>query len=302
MKQPRTYTPSLSPELRGGDGTDYANATRGTPAASAHHTWADTPHQKMTPTKRLRVLIVTEDDPLYVVQFFRTFFDRYPRDELDVCALTVLKPFHEPPWKTARRMWRFYGPIDFVRLLGRFARAKLRGDSIERLAVRHGIPCVPTESVNSATYVSRVRGLDPDVIVSVAAPEIFRSDILSAAKLRCINIHSGRLPRYRGMMPTFWQMLHGERCATVTVHEMAPKLDAGDVLATLDYELRDRDVLHRVITETKRAGAELMIGVLRQLASGRVSPQPLDMSTAAYFKFPTPADVRAFRKRGHRLL
>lgn len=246
--------------------------------------------------------MVTEDDPLYVLQFFNTFFERYPRDEFELCALTVARAFHEPLWKTARRLWRFYGPIDFVRLFGRFARARLRGDSIERLAAEHSIPLLSTESINDPGYIQRIRALEPDVIVSVAAPEIFRSEILSSAKLCCVNIHSGRLPGYRGMMPTFWQMLHGERFATVTVHEMAPKLDAGAVLATLDFELRERDTLDRVISETKRAGAHLMIKVLRQLATGTATPQALDMSSAGYFRFPSATDVKAFRGRGHQLL
>lgn len=252
--------------------------------------------------KRIRVLMVTENDPLYVLQFFKTFFERYPPDEFDICGLTVAKAFHEPLWKTAKRIWRFYGTLDFVTLVARFARAKLRGDSIERLAATHGIPCLPTHSVNAAAYVEQVRALEPDVIVSVAAPEIFRPAILSAAKLCCINIHSGRLPAYRGMMPTFWQMLHGEKCATLTVHEMAPRLDAGAVLATLEFELRERDSLDRVIAETKRAGAALMIKVLRQLAAGTATPRALDMSQAAYFKFPGPTDVKAFRRLGHQLL
>ena len=33
----------------------------------------------------------------------------------------------------------------------------------------------------------------------------------SRPRLRCLNIHSGRLPKYRGMGATFWQLLAGER-------------------------------------------------------------------------------------------
>jgi methionyl-tRNA formyltransferase len=250
----------------------------------------------------LRVLIVTEDDPLYVIRFFEAFFEQYPRDELEIVGITVARAFHESMWKTARRMWRFYGPIDFFRLCARFAMVKLRGDSIEKLAAREKIAILPTASVNDRAYVERVKSLRPDVIVSVAAPEIFRAEILGASRLGCINIHSGRLPKYRGMMPNFWQMLHGESCATVTVHEMAAKLDAGAVLGTLEFPLRERDSLDRVITETKRAGATLMIDVLRSFANGRTKPQALDMTQAGYFKFPTSEDVKQFRKRGHRLL
>ncbi|MHC4946786.1 MAG: methionyl-tRNA formyltransferase [Planctomycetota bacterium] len=255
-----------------------------------------------TAPDRLRVLFVTEDDPLYVIQFFRVFLDACPRDEIELVGITVDRAFHEPLVRTARRMLRFYGPVDFVRLCGRFAAAKLRRSSIERLAVAAGVPLVPTESVNDPAYVERVRALAPDVIASVAAPEIFRADILRAARRGCVNIHSGRLPVYRGMMPNFWQMLHGEPHAVVTVHEMVEKLDAGAVLGTVEVPIRSPDALDRLIVETKRLGARLMIDVLRRFRAGDVPRTPIDMSDASYFSFPKPEDVRAFRAKGHRML
>ena len=251
---------------------------------------------------RLRILIVTEDDPLYVIRFFDVFFAEFPREEFEIVGLTVQEAFHEPITKTAKRMWRFYGPVDFVRLGFRFVFTKLRGRTIADLGTEAGVPLVPCSSVNDATFVERAKALEPDVIMSVAAPEIFREGILGAAGNRCVNIHSGRLPKYRGMMPNFWQLLHGEDHATVTVHEMVPKLDAGAVLGTLEVPIRDRDSLDRLIVETKREGARLMIRVLRELAAGTDDPQPLDMSEAQYFRFPQPDDVKALRKRGHRML
>ena len=251
---------------------------------------------------RLRVLIVTEDDPLYVARFFEVFLDEYPRDAIEVCAITVDRAFHEPLWRTARRIMRLYGPADFVRLGLRFAHHKLRGAGIDTLARRAGIRILPTTSVNDEAYVEQVRAMAPDVIVSVAAPEIFRKGILAAAPRGCVNIHSGRLPKYRGMMPNFWQMLHGESEAVVTVHEMAEKLDAGAVLGTRPVPIRPRDSLDRVVTETKRQGARLMIDVLLRIRDGDVAPEPLNLSEAEYFSFPGREDARAFRKRGHRML
>lgn len=250
---------------------------------------------------KLRVLLVTEDDPLYVIRFFEVFFAECP-ERIELCGITVDDAFHEPLTKTAKRMLGFYGPLGFVRLGTRFAAVKARRVSIARLAERHGIEVVHTTSVNDPAYVQRVRDMNVDVIVSVAAPEIFRQDILGAARLGCINIHSGRLPKYRGMMPTFWQLLHGEDHVTITVHEMVEQLDAGRILGTRRFELRDHDVLDRVITETKRDGARLMIDVLQQMADGTTSPQDIDMTQKEYFSFPKGEDVRKFRKRGHRLL
>lgn len=255
-------------------------------------------------TSPLRVLLVTENDPLYVRQFFDVFFAELPRDRVDLVGVTVSRAFHEPLLKTARRVHRFYGTVDFLRLLPRYILAKLGGQSIATLAEKRGFPLLPAASVNSQEYIDRVKALRPEMIVSVAAPEIFKSPLLSVASIGCLNIHSGKIPEYRGMMPTFWQMLEGKPFVTVTVHEMVPKLDAGGVVDTFEFPLSDRDSLDRVISGTKQEGARLMIRVLERIAATRAMPEatPLDMSKARLFKFPQPPDVAKFRARGHRML
>ena len=250
----------------------------------------------------MRVLFVTEDDPLYVVEFFEVFFDEYPRDELTIVGITISRAFNESKLATARRVLRLYGLVDFARLATRFLAARLKRRSIAAVAHRNSVPILPARSVNDPEYLARVRDLRPDVIVSVAAPEIFKAELLEAAPLGCLNLHSGRLPRYRGMMPTFWQMLNGEQHQTITVHEMAPKLDAGAVLGTREHPIGKHDSLAQVMSDGKREGAKLVLRVLRELASGTAKPRPLEMADADYFSFPRGEDAKQLRRKGHALL
>lgn len=251
---------------------------------------------------RLRVLFVTEDDPLYVIRFFDAFLDEYPRDEFEIVGVTVAAAFHESRTATAKRILSLYGPVGFVRLLRRVADAKVRRRSIAALARREGILLLPTRSVNDPSYLQTLRALRPDVIVSVAAPELFRDELLSLPRLGCVNLHSGRLPTYRGMMPTFWQMLEGENEVTVTVHEMESRLDAGRILGTATCAVGGRDSVDRVMAEAKIAGARLVIRVLRELAAGTIDARPVDMTEASYYSFPRRQHAAALRRRGHRLL
>ena len=103
-------------------------------------------------------------------------------------------------------------------------------------------------------------------------------------------------------MPTFWQMKNGEKCVTVTIHEMAEKLDAGGVVATHEFPLSAKDSLDRVIKGTKQAGARLMLETLYAIQDSKPTAIPIDMTQSSYYKFPQPIDVRAFRARGHRML
>ena len=251
---------------------------------------------------KLRLLLVTEDDPLYVIRFFEVFFEEYPRDQIEIVGVTIQDAFHEPITKTAQRMLRFYGPVDFVRLGTRYAIVKAQRTSIGTLATKHGLKLVPCSSVNDPAYIEQAKALRPDVIASVAAPEIFKKGILNVPAKRCINIHSGKLPIYRGMMPNFWQLLHGETHACVTVHDMVEQLDAGGILGTLEWPLKERDSLDRVITGTKQDGARLMIDVLKKIANNDITATPIDMSEKKYFSFPKPEDVKKLRARGHRML
>jgi methionyl-tRNA formyltransferase len=256
----------------------------------------------MSLAPKLRIHFVTEDDPLYVIEFFETFFNDYARGALEIIGISIQEPFNESRIATAKRVFSLYGPLGFARLLGRIAVRKMRKRSIAALARREGVSLVPTNSVNDPTFVRRMKLSQPDVIVSVSAPEIFKHEILQSPRLACINLHSGRLPTYRGMMPTFWQMRFGEPHATVTAHEMAPTLDAGAVLGTAECAIQEYDSLDRVMTEAKREAARLLIRVLSELATGASKAQPLDMENASYYSFPKRDDVKSFRKRGHRLL
>ena len=70
--------------------------------------------------------------------------------------------------------------------------------------------------------------LSPDLLVSVGAPIIFKKDLLNIASLGAVNLHNGRVPRYRGHFATFWEVAN-ESMSFVTIHEMLSKVDMGRV-------------------------------------------------------------------------
>ena len=66
--------------------------------------------------------------------------------------------------------------------------------------------------------------------MSVAGNQIFRAALLEVAHKGCLNVHSALLPRYRGLMPTFWVLKNGEKETGVSVFLVDKGIDSGPIV------------------------------------------------------------------------
>jgi methionyl-tRNA formyltransferase len=253
------------------------------------------------------VVAVTQDDPFFTGRFFEAFLAESAGGRVRLLEIVLLRNFNESRPALLKRFWKLYGTVDLIRLLTRYAWARLadrfgQARSVETLAQRAGVPVRPLASINDDAYLRTLRERQVDVLLSVSAPEIFRAAALRAAP-KSINIHNGKLPFYRGMMPTFWALLHGEKAVTITVHTMAEKLDAGEVVAEFTVPIGPDTTQFDLSAQAKTiAGREVARLLARLGTPDWPTTVPVDMSQKRYFKFPTPADVAQLRAMGRRML
>ena len=259
----------------------------------------------------MRIALVTQEDPFYLPPALDAVC-RARRGE--VVAVVILPAFNERLTATAGRLWDFYGPLDFMRLAARYAWARA-ADALHRLvplgrpysardvARRHGVAVYDPPRVNAPEFVARLREtIRPDLLVSIAASQILRREVLDVPRLGCINLHSAPLPRYQGMMPNFWTMVHGEPEAAVTVHYMVEKLDAGDIVVQRPVPILPSDSLHDLMVRSKEVGVQALLEAIEQLERGTAQPRRMDASQATYFSFPRRADAARLRRMGRALL
>jgi methionyl-tRNA formyltransferase len=258
----------------------------------------------------MRIEFLTQEDPLYILPFFEDFLKNYARDFeiLQIsCCPTMGK---RPRLQLLRELTSLYGFVGMIRLLSFAVRARVLGKlardrssqefySLEQIARAYNIPYQKIGNPNSSEFVESVRRRGADAIVSVACPFILKDTLLSVPPRGCVNIHHAPLPRYKGMMPTFWQMFHGEKSVGVTVHFMAAKVDEGAALLQDKLDIEPGETLHNLIRRSKRHGAHCMARVLREISSETHSTRPLT-EKGSYFTFPTIAEIREFHNRGFR--
>jgi len=259
----------------------------------------------------MRIVVATQEDPFYLPPAL----DGLCRARAgDIVGIVILPAFNEGLRETAGRLWEFYGPVDFVRLGLRFAAAKVtdrvnavrpltRPYSARDVARRHGVPVYTPAKINAPEFVQTLaEEIQPDLLISVAASQILRRRVLEIPRFGCINLHSAPLPRYQGMMPNFWTMVHGEPHATVTVHYMVEKLDAGDIVLQRPVPILPGDSLHDLMVRSKEVGVEALLEAIRQIEEGRVVRRAMDPAQATYFSFPKRADAERLRRMGRALL
>jgi methionyl-tRNA formyltransferase len=255
----------------------------------------------------INVVAVTQSDPFFTGCFFEAFLEESARLPVRLVEIVLLRNFNESTPALALRLWRLYGSFDLARLCGRYAAARLAEllgspRRVEAVAARHGIPARARATINDPAYLRSLGERRVDVLLSVAAPELFGAPALRAAP-HVLNVHCGKLPTYRGMMPTFWALHHGEREVVVSVHEMVERLDAGGVLAEYAVPVAPADSAFDVAVQAKRtAGQEVARLLARLHTPAWPEPHPVDMARARYFRFPKRRHARELRAAGRRML
>jgi len=260
----------------------------------------------------MKIEFLTEED-MYVLPFFEELFRDYAGD-LEIVRVSCCRAMgNRSRRQLLRALVSLYGPVGFLRLAARHAGSRVlsllprrRGGrhyySIRQLCTSYGVSYGRVQNPNAEEYLQALADRAPDLIVSVACPFILKRRLLETPRLGCINLHNAPLPRYKGMMPTFWQLFHGERAVGLTIHYMNEKIDEGHVLFQDRMDIRPGETLDQLIRRSKRRAAHCLVDVLGQLEDGSARSVPLSKAGSTYFTFPNLDQIREFRRRGLRAI
>jgi len=263
----------------------------------------------------MNIIFFTQEDPFYVKVFFDEFFAKYEKLD-EIKAFVISRPMGKKSTKKlAKQMYDFYGPIDFLKVGTQYVYKKLRARrpvtrkdresvptySVKQLAESYGLNVIERSDLNNPDFHEILSRYEPDLFISVASPIIFKEQLINIPKLDTINIHNAPLPKYRGMLPNFWQLYHDEKQAGMTIHRIDTGIDTGDMLMQHFTPIEPGDSLHDLIVKTKKEGAIQMMKVIEDFRQDKVNYTKIE-GEGSYFSFPTREDVKEFKKREKRLL
>ena len=139
-------------------------------------------------------------------------------------------------------------------------------------AEKLGIPVFQPERIKQSEELQTILQLKPDLIVTAAFGQILPIELLTAPKFGCINVHASLLPELRGGAPIHYAIIQGKEKTGVTIMYMAEKLDAGDILTSVEVPILEDDNVGTMHDKLSEAGAKLLSETIPKLLKDELTP------------------------------
>lgn len=150
--------------------------------------------------------------------------------------------------------------------------------ALER-ASRAGVPAL---TIRHQTFESReafdraliaaLREHGVDWVVLAGFMRVLTPELLRAFPGRVVNIHPSLLPAFPGRDAQRQALEHGVKVTGCTVHFVDEGVDSGPIIAQRAVEVRPSDTVATLSERIHQAEHELFVGVLKDIADGRLAP------------------------------
>tara|TARA_B100001778_G_scaffold329970_1_gene331763 strand:- start:101 stop:865 length:765 start_codon:yes stop_codon:yes gene_type:complete len=252
----------------------------------------------------MRILIVTQDEPFYLSKSLKYLIGLLPnRFKIVGCVVNPVSPFGKKKnfLEQTIQTLKIFGVQFFIYYTIKFLFSKLNKlQSLNYVLNKNNIPRIQLkESINHQKSIELLKAYKPDLLISILGNQIFKSEVINLAPQGCINLHTSLLPKYRGLMPTFWVMKNEERYTGVSVFFVDQGIDTGPIIVQKKVEIGNR-TQQELINYTKILGMQAILEAVEIIASGNIRTLKNNDAEMTYYSFPKKEDVAIFKNRNKR--
>ena len=155
----------------------------------------------------------------------------------------------------------------------------LMSTAVGKFAKDQGFPLIEPRSLRSQELNKQLTTLNPDLFV-VVAYKILPKSLIDLPRFGALNVHASLLPKYRGAGPIQWALMNGDKTTGVTVFQITPDVDTGDILLQQEIAISADDTMRTLGMRLCEAGAKLVIEAMDALETGSISGKPQDPALA----------------------
>ena len=249
----------------------------------------------------MKIVLITQDEPFYLQSNLSYLLKILPKNsEVVGCVLSKVSPFgkKESFLKKALKTYKIFGLNFFLYYSLKYLKSKMFDLSISKFLEKNKIDkIILKKSINSKESLEKINLYEPDLLISILGNQIFKKELINLAPKGCLNLHTALLPKYRGLMPTFWVLKNNEKYTGVSVFFVDEGIDSGPILVQKKVEIKNR-TQEDLIKLTKKIGMEAIAESVDLIMKNNFKLIKNPRSKMTYFSFPKREDVIAFKRLG----
>ncbi|WP_299186411.1 formyltransferase family protein [uncultured Aquimarina sp.] len=252
----------------------------------------------------MRITVLTQDEPFYLAESLDYLIKNLPKEaRITSVVLFDVSPFgkKESFITKAKKTYSIFGLHFFIYYSFKyiFSFFKKR-KKIPNVLKKHKISKIRlSKSVNHRDSLDIIKSHEPDLLISIAGNQIFKLPLINLAPKGCLNLHTALLPKYRGLMPTFWVLKNNEKHTGVSVFFVDEGIDSGPILVQKKVEIGNM-TQEQLIRKTKKMGMEAIAEGIEKIISEKYELIENPAEEKTYYTFPTKNDVKEFKSIGKR--
>ena len=253
----------------------------------------------------MNIVLITQNEPFYLAQNISYLLKKLAANHrITACVLLNVSPFgkREGFLQKTIKTYNVFGVKFFLYYTLKFILSQLnRSNNVARVLKENNIPIVKLrKSVNHNDSLDIISSYKPDILLSISGNQIFKSKLIKLPPKGTLNLHTALLPKYRGLMPTFWVMKNDEEYTGVSVFFVDEGIDSGPILVPKKVKIGKNWTQRDLIKHTKKLGMDAILEAIEKIDSGKNELLPNNNDESTYYSFPTRDDVIEFYKKGKR--
>ena len=126
----------------------------------------------------------------------------------------------------------------------------------------NGVIHFPKNSENFDNFVENITKFNGDMLISFNYNSFIQEEILNSFDF-AYNFHGSLLPNYSGPHSINWQIINGEEKTGVTIHELTPEIDGGNIVLQKEFKIFNEDTAQDVLEKNVKLSSKMLKNLVR---------------------------------------
>jgi methionyl-tRNA formyltransferase len=157
-----------------------------------------------------------------------------------------------------------------------------KSEKLISFAEKSNIPYTTTNPRKIGDF-NFIKGILNSWILSINYLYVLPPEMIEVVQGKALNIHGSLLPKYRGRTPHVWAIINGEKECGITLHFIAPDVDAGDIVSQVRIPIAEDDTGGSLLQKYERKYPELIKNVLEGIERESLPRIPQNNNEATFF-------------------